>query len=114
MVASVGTILMGAQDGDMRVYLEQLDRLARLEARLALPAHGEPIDEPTAVFRRYIAHRSMREDKVLGAVIKRGPAGATVEQIVPDAYDDVPASTSPIALLSVRPHPTKLHHDPPL
>ena len=35
-----------------------------LDARLALPAHGEPIDEPTALFRRYIAHRLMREAKV--------------------------------------------------
>src|SRR6185437_2051246 len=57
MVASVGTILIDPIEGDMAAYLTQLERLARLEARLALPAHGEPIDRPSETFRRYIAHR---------------------------------------------------------
>lgn len=111
MVASVGTILVDPDDGDMRAYLEQLDRLARLDARLALPAHGEPIDEPTALFRRYVAHRRMREAKVLAAVVRRGDAGATPEEVLTDAYDDVPPATWPIALLSVRAHLKKLADD---
>ncbi len=68
MVASVGTILIDPVDGDMRVYLEQLERLARLDARLALPAHGEPIDQPTELFRRYITHRLAREAKIVAAL----------------------------------------------
>jgi glyoxylase-like metal-dependent hydrolase (beta-lactamase superfamily II) len=110
MAASVGTILIDPVDGDMRAYLEQLDRLARLDARLALPAHGEPIDRPTELFRRYIAHRLLREGKILTVVQARRAAGKTVaaEDIVVDAYDDVPATTLPIALLSVRAHLKKL------
>jgi glyoxylase-like metal-dependent hydrolase (beta-lactamase superfamily II) len=111
MVASVGTILIAPDDGDMRVYLEQLERLARLDARIALPAHGDPIDEPTALFRRYIAHRTMREAKVLAAVAKSGPEGRTAAEIVPDAYDDVGVSVWPIAWLSVRAHLVKLAAD---
>jgi glyoxylase-like metal-dependent hydrolase (beta-lactamase superfamily II) len=107
MVASVGTILVEPGDGDMRVYLQQLERLAELGARVALPAHGDPIDEPTALFRRYVAHRLMREAKVLAAVAKH-PGGATAEAIVSDAYDDVPATIWPIALLSTRAHLMKL------
>ncbi|HWL86730.1 MAG TPA: MBL fold metallo-hydrolase, partial [Polyangiaceae bacterium] len=68
MVASVGTILIAPGDGDMRIYLEQLARLESLSARLALPAHGEPIDEPSALFRKYIAHRHLREAKVRAAL----------------------------------------------
>jgi len=30
---------------------------------VALPAHGDPIDQPTALFRHYIAHRLGREQK---------------------------------------------------
>jgi endoribonuclease LACTB2 len=108
MVASVGTILIEPNDGDMRVYIEQLERLAELGARLALPAHGGPIDDPTALFRRYIAHRLMREDKVLAALVHHAAAGATAEQLLPRAYDDAPASVWPIALLSVRAHLEKL------
>jgi glyoxylase-like metal-dependent hydrolase (beta-lactamase superfamily II) len=111
MVASVGTILIDPIDGDMRVYLEQLDRLARLGARVALPAHGEPIDEPTALFRYYIAHREKREAKIVAArdaLRAAGKPSPTAEDIVAAAYDDVPPGTWPIALLSVKSHLKKL------
>jgi ribonuclease/clavin/mitogillin len=108
MVASVGTILIAPGDGDMAVYLAQLERLAAIGARLALPAHGEPIDEPTALFRRYVAHRLMRESKVLAAVAGLGPEGGTDDAILPRAYDDVPPTTWPIALLSLATHLDKL------
>ena len=108
MVASVGTILIAPGDGDMAVYLAQLDRLASLGARLALPAHGEPIDEPTTLFRHYVTHRLGRERKVLAAVAAGGAEGATAEELVPVAYDDVPPTTWPVALLSLQSHLAKL------
>ena len=108
MVASVGTILIAPGDGDMAVYLAQLERLASLGATVALPAHGEPIDEPTALFRHYVAHRLGRERKVLAAVAAEGPEGATAEELVPVAYDDVPPTTWPVALLSLQSHLAKL------
>jgi endoribonuclease LACTB2 len=114
MVASVGTILIDPVDGDMRAYLEQLDRLARLDARLALPAHGEPIDRPTDLFRGYIAHRQRREAKIVAVLSSRRASGSvapTAEEILPDAYDDVPATMWPIALLSLRAHMKKLDDD---
>ncbi len=107
MVASVGTILIAPGDGDMAVYIEQLARLASLGARLALPAHGDPIDEPTALFERYIAHRKMREEKIVGAFAKTG-GPATAEELVPYAYDDTSPALYPIALLSLRAHLEKL------
>jgi endoribonuclease LACTB2 len=114
MVASVGTILIAPGDGDMSVYLEQLDRLALLDASVALPAHGEPIDEPTALFRKYIAHRLMREAKVLDAVraaSASGGAGADAAALVPVAYADTPAFLWPIAALSLQMHLEKLERD---
>ena len=136
MVASKGTILIAPGDGDMRTYLEQLDRLARLDADLALPAHGEPIDEATSLFRHYIAHRLMREEKVCGAVAsfssrgkpevgRRASAtaslassgttipvssarGGTAEELLVLAYDDTPVHLWPIAILSLRAHLEKL------
>src|SRR5690606_16913050 len=67
-VASVGTILIAPGEGDMAVYMQQLERLASLEASLALPAHGEPIDDATTALTRYVAHRKMREEKILAAL----------------------------------------------
>ncbi|MBX3190599.1 MAG: MBL fold metallo-hydrolase [Labilithrix sp.] len=111
MVASVGTILIAPGDGDMQIYLAQLDRLAGLGASLALPAHGEPIDEPTELFRKYIAHRLMREAKVLEAVRQAGPEGATSADLVPVAYADTPVALWPIAKLSLEMHVEKLERE---
>ena len=111
MVASVGTILIAPGDGDMQVYLAQLERLAQLDATLALPAHGEPIDEPTVLFRKYIAHRLAREAKVLAAVEKAGTTGADASALVSDAYADTPMHLWPIAKLSLEMHLEKLERE---
>ena len=115
MVASVGTILVAPGDGDMTLYLEQLERLAALDASLALPAHGEPIDDPTALFHRYVAHRRMREAKILDALetacAAATGAGVTATELVPAAYDDVSPAIWPLAKLSVDAHLEKLERE---
>jgi endoribonuclease LACTB2 len=108
MVASEGTIVIVPGDGDMRIYLEQLTRLAGLSATLALPAHGEPIDDPRAIFERYIAHRLAREARVLLAVTAAGELGASDIDLLPTAYADTPTSAWPFALFSLRAHLAKL------
>lgn len=111
MVTSEGTILIAPDDGDMRAYLEQLGRLEALDATLALPAHGEPIDAPAALFRRYVAHRLERERKVCSALAAAGAAGARPDELLASAYDDAPLVALPFARLSVRAHLAKLVDD---
>jgi ribonuclease/clavin/mitogillin len=108
MVASVGTILIAPGDGDMRLYLASLARLAALNARLALPAHGAPIDSPTSLFERYIEHRLRREEKVYSALPTPTEPAATPSALVPRAYDDAPPYLWPLARLSVEAHLVKL------
>ncbi len=108
MVASVGTILIAPGDGDMQTYLHQLERLARLGAEWALPAHGDPIAAPSALFRQYIEERETRERVVLGANSEIGALGGTPENLVRLAYSDAPPHTWPIGLLSLRAHLEKL------
>ncbi|MFO0677098.1 MAG: MBL fold metallo-hydrolase [Polyangiaceae bacterium] len=108
MVASAGTILISTQDGDMKIYMEQLERLAALDAKVALPAHGDPIEEPSKLFRRYVVHRTMRENKVIGALAKRDGRAATASGLLPDAYDDTPPALFPFALQSLEAHLAKL------
>lgn len=111
MVASVGTILIAPGDGDMGVYLAQLERLAALDASVALPAHGDPIDAPTDLFRRYVAHRLAREAKVFDAVRAAGERGGDVPTLVAEAYADTPPQVWPVAMLSLRAHLDKLVAD---
>ncbi len=111
MVASEGTILIEPRDGDMQIYLQQLDRLASLSAHVALPAHGEPIDTPTNLFRYYIKHRLAREEKVLAAVATTRETGSTIGDLVPMAYADTPPMLWPIAALSLEAHLVKLERE---
>ncbi len=111
MVASVGTILIDPDEGDMAAYLRQLDRLASLGARLALPAHGDPIDAPDPLFRHYVRHRLAREARVLDAVRAVGVDGAAPIAFVPAAYADTPAVLWPLAARSLEAHLHKLERD---
>lgn len=111
MVASVGTILIEPNDGDMIEYLAQLARLAALDARVALPAHGDPIESPSALFRGYIGHRLMREKLVRGALEARGSEGGTLDDLVQIAYADTPRAIWPLAKLSLEAHLVKLERD---
>jgi len=108
MVASIGTILIAPGDGHMATYLAQLERLAKLDAAVALPAHGEPIETPATLFRHYVAHRLLREGKVLAALETFAERGATASELVSTAYADTPPHIWPIAMISVEAHLEKL------
>jgi glyoxylase-like metal-dependent hydrolase (beta-lactamase superfamily II) len=111
MVASEGTILVEPTDGDMAEYIRQLERLTGLGSSVVLPAHGAPIDDPAALFERYIRHRRMREARVVRALEKAGAAGATAVDLVPSAYDDTPRAAWGIAALSLAAHLVKLERE---
>jgi glyoxylase-like metal-dependent hydrolase (beta-lactamase superfamily II) len=111
MVASVGTIVIDPVDGDMAEYLRQLARLKGLGARVALPAHGDPIDAPAALFDRYVAHRLMREAKVAGALEAAGDGGATLDALLPSAYADTPRALWTLARWSLEAHLVKLERE---
>jgi ribonuclease/clavin/mitogillin len=110
MVASVGTILIDPQDdGDMREYLSELNRLADGHPGTVLPAHGAPIEDGQARLRHYVAHRLAREAKVLASV--DGGEGSTEQALLERAYDDAPRALWPIARRSLRAHLFKLRDE---
>lgn len=117
MVASVGTILIPPDDGDMAEYLRQLDRLASLDADVALPAHGEPIaagaggPSPSELFRYYVAHRLKREAKVVAALEQAAAEGTSLAALVPVAYADTPALMWPVAQMALEAHLIKLERE---
>jgi endoribonuclease LACTB2 len=111
MVASVGTILIEPVDGDMQVYLEQLQRLEALGAKVALPAHGTPIAAPGALFAFYVKHRLAREAKVADALARAGGGGGSLTSLVRDAYADTPEALWPLAQMSLEAHLVKLERE---
>jgi ribonuclease/clavin/mitogillin len=109
MVASIGTILVDADDdGDMAVYLDSLARMRTLEPRCLLPAHGPPIWNADDHLAGYIAHREMREAKVRAAL---GDAPRSLDELVPVVYADADPAVWPLAKRSLRAHLIKLANE---
>jgi len=108
MVAGIGTILIDPSEGDMAVYLESLERLLARPAATLLPAHGPPIPDGPAKLREYLAHRRMREARVLGAL---SDTPATLAALLPTAYGDTPRGLWPLAERSLLAHLDKLSRE---
>jgi glyoxylase-like metal-dependent hydrolase (beta-lactamase superfamily II) len=104
------TVVIWPPDGNMRSYVESLRMLLTLDIVVLAPGHGRLIEQPQDELNRLIEHRLRREDKVRQAVLRAG-TGATVEILLPSAYDDVAQSLHKWAALSLRAHLEKLVED---
>jgi glyoxylase-like metal-dependent hydrolase (beta-lactamase superfamily II) len=102
------TVVISPPDGDMKAYLESLERLKTIKPRLRAiaPGHGHLIQNPTAVIDEYIAHRIAREEQVLGAL--RAAGTATIPELVATIYTDTPVAMHGWAARSVWAHLRKL------
>ena len=100
------TVVISPPDGDMIQYLHSLERLLALELVVIAPGHGHPIEKPHDEVRRLIAHRLKREQKTLGAFDRKNPA--TLDDLLPLVYDDVPQRVHAVARRSLHAHLIKL------
>lgn len=103
------TVVINPPDGDMRAYLASLARLLGEDIAVIAPGHGYLIGAPHKEIKRLIAHRMAREAKVAAALVRRGEA--SLEELVPEVYDDVPARLHPVAARSLLAHLEKLVAD---
>ena len=100
------TVVISPPDGDMQAYFASLEKLLRIELAAFAPGHGRVIETPHDEVRRLIAHRLKREQKVADALKRRNPA--TIDELVPLTYDDVPERLHPVARRSLHAHLIKL------
>jgi glyoxylase-like metal-dependent hydrolase (beta-lactamase superfamily II) len=103
------TVVISPPDGDMQVYLNSLQRLLDLDVAAFAPGHGHVIERPHDEARRLIAHRMKREEKVLDAFAARNPA--TLDELLPLVYNDVPQQVHAVARRSLHAHLIKLRGD---
>ena len=103
------TVVINPPDGEMRAYLASLERLLAEDIAIIAPGHGFLIGAPHKELRRLIAHRMAREAKVVSNLKKHGPA--SVEDLLPLVYDDVPARIHRVAARSLTAHLEKLVAD---
>lgn len=92
LVSGVSTILVDPDEGDMGQYLSSLARCAALAPSLVLPAHGPAM--PGGAFAKTLEHRRMREAKAFAAL---RDAPRTIQDMLPEVYDDTPQDAWPLA-----------------
>jgi glyoxylase-like metal-dependent hydrolase (beta-lactamase superfamily II) len=105
MVAGVGTILIDPSEGDMAVYFASLERLLARPQMTLLPAHGPAIVDGHGKLREYLAHRKLRESKVVAALAAEP---RTLAALVADVYSDTPRMLWGLAERSLLAHLIKL------
>lgn len=106
---SGSTVVILPPDGSMRQYLDSLRRLRDMPLRDLAPGHGPVMRGAIAEIDRVVKHRLMRESRVIAAFGARGTA--TLEEILPEVYADVPVALHPVALHSLLAHVIKLEEE---
>ena len=103
------TVVINPPDGNMRAYLASLESLLAEDIAIIAPGHGYLIGAPHQEIRRLVAHRLARERKVRLALERLRQA--SLEQLLPVVYDDVPERMHRWAARSLTAHLDKLVAD---
>ena len=103
------TVVINPPDGNMRVYLQSLERLLAEDIAIIAPGHGYLIGAPHKEVRRLIAHRLKRERQVVEALEQL--EHPSLEELLPLVYHDVPERIHRVAARSLTAHLDKLVAD---
>ena len=103
------TVVIGPPDGNMKQYIQSLEKLKEYDIEKIAPGHGELLENPHEVADWIINHRLEREKKVFQAL--QEASKGTPDTLVEKVYDDVDPSLFPIAKASLLAHLIKLEED---
>lgn len=103
------TVVIVPPGGNMKDYIESLQRLLDYDVKAIAPGHGEIIPGCRDEVEKLVRHRLMREAKVVANLGRSGPV--PIETLVVSVYDDVPETMHRWAQLSLLAHLLKLEVD---
>ena len=103
------TVVIVPPSGDMAAYIQSLQLLLDYSMTHLAPGHGDLMENPAGVVQWLVEHRLGRETKVVG-VLKQHMR-ASIEELLPEVYDDVPEDVHPVARLSLMAHLIKLEQE---
>jgi ribonuclease/clavin/mitogillin len=108
-IVGFGSVLIDPPEGNMRNYLDSLERMRALpNLSVLFGGHGPAIANPYEKIDEYITHRRQREELILAAVRE---GAATPKEIVVRVYTDVPPKAHTMAERAVLAHLEKLEAD---
>ena len=100
------TVVIGPPDGNMKQYIESLEKLKQFDISMIAPGHGNLMKDPKNVVDWIVSHRMFREKKVVDALTEFSKAN--LDQLVEKVYDDVDERLHGIARASLLAHLNKL------
>ena len=103
------TVVIDPPDGNMKHYIESLQRCKDLRCDALAPGHGDVIHEPDRAIDWIIDHRLAREAKVVAALASS--PNLTSHELVPFVYTDVDPKLYGWAERSLLAHLLKLESD---
>ena len=104
-VLGEGSVFIHPDPGALAGYLEALRVLKRLNPAILCPGHGPPVGDAIQKLDEYVNHRLDRERRLLAAL----DAGRrTVDELLNDAWADVPEGLRPAATVTLAAHLDKL------
>jgi len=108
-VLGFGSVLIDPPEGNMRDYLNSLERMRGLvNLSVLFGGHGPAIANPYQKLDEYITHRRQREELILASVRE---GASTTKEIVARAYVDVSPKAHGMAERAVLAHLEKLAAD---
>ena len=108
-LVGLGSILIDPPEGNMRDYLQSLERMRALpNLSVIFGGHGPAIGNPYSKIDEYISHRLEREGNILEAV---RDGATTPAEIVARVYTDVSPKAHAMAERAVMAHLEKLEAD---
>lgn len=107
-VLGTGTAFLFPDPHALQDYLNALEHLKALEARVICPGHGPVVRDPRAKLDEYLAHRLDREGRLLEGL---GSGARTVDELLDAAWDDVPTELRPVAAVTLATHLDKLDEE---
>jgi ribonuclease/clavin/mitogillin len=108
-IVGLGSVLIDPPEGNMREYLDSLQRVRALpKLSVLFGGHGPAMANPYKKIDEYIAHRHEREARILEAVRS---GAATPKEIVARVYTDISPKAHAMAERAVLAHLEKLEAD---
>jgi len=101
-------VIPASKGGDLRRYLDSLQRVRALAPKRLLPGHGPIVEDPASLIEEYLQHRAQREEEVMAA-LREG--ATTPEEIVRRVYRMLAPNLVAAAADSVLAHLVKLHEE---
>lgn len=102
----IGTVVIGAPEGDMAKYMRTLEKVILLSPRVVFPSHGIGLGS-TLILAKTLEHRRLREEQVLAL----SQQGKSEDDILSTLYSDLRPELLKYARKNIQSHLTKLRNE---